>query len=152
MPDWRRLLESMQRKLGARPDAGKAEDGLPEDAIRKGYEPTDVNLRVIGIVAGVIIVLAILIHLALLLLLERLAAQEGERLPVPEASPASRFPPPKLQVSPSEDLARLRAGEEWRLQGYGWVDRSQGIVHIPIERAMDLIVERGLPGRPAHAP
>jgi len=33
------------------------------------------------------------------------------------------------------------------LYSYGWVDEKAGTVHIPIERAMDLIVQRGLPVR-----
>ena len=35
------------------------------------------------------------------------------------------------------------------LQGYHWVDQSAGIVQIPIDQAMDLVVQRGLPARPA---
>ncbi|MCA1555006.1 MAG: hypothetical protein LC737_11585, partial [Chloroflexi bacterium] len=33
---------------------------------------------------------------------------------------------------------------------YGWVDQSAGITHIPIERAMELLLERGLPTRPQN--
>jgi len=39
--------------------------------------------------------------------------------------------------------------QEDQLNSYGWVDEQGGVAHIPIERAMDLIVERGLPVRPA---
>jgi hypothetical protein len=34
------------------------------------------------------------------------------------------------------------------LEGYGWVDREAGVVRVPIERAMELLLERGLPTRP----
>ncbi len=40
--------------------------------------------------------------------------------------------------------------EEKTLYSYGWVDET-GTVRIPIERAMDLIVQRGLPVRPQGA-
>ncbi|MGA9528685.1 MAG: hypothetical protein WBS24_11260 [Terriglobales bacterium] len=40
--------------------------------------------------------------------------------------------------------------QEDQLNSYGWVDQQTGVAHIPIERAMDLIVERGLPVLPAH--
>ena len=30
-----------------------------------------------------------------------------------------------------------------RLGSAGWVDRDAGVVHIPIEQAMDLVVQRG---------
>ena len=41
----------------------------------------------------------------------------------------------------------LFAQQNQELNQYGWVDRSQGIVRIPIARAMDLIADRGLPAR-----
>ena len=50
------------------------------------------------------------------------------------------------QASEHQDLARRRL-----LSEYGWVDRSAGIVHIPVERAMDLVLARagaGAPGAP----
>jgi hypothetical protein len=67
-----------------------------------------------------------------------------------ELQQASRLPPlPRLQVDPVEDLYQVRAQQRGALDSYGWVDRSQGIVHIPIARAMELILERGgLPARP----
>jgi hypothetical protein len=39
--------------------------------------------------------------------------------------------------------------QEDQLNSYGWVNQQAGVAHIPIDRAMDLIVERGLPVRPA---
>jgi hypothetical protein len=58
-------------------------------------------------------------------------------------------PLPRLQVEPVEDLALVRARQSAALDGYGWVDRGNGIVHLPISRAMDLLLERGaLPVRP----
>ena len=41
--------------------------------------------------------------------------------------------------------------EEKTLYSYGWVDEKAGTVRIPIERAMDLLVQRGLPVRPQGA-
>lgn len=63
-----------------------------------------------------------------------------------------RFAAPNLQISPHDDLMTLRAREDTELDTYGWVDRSHGVVRIPIARAMDLIVARGLPTRSANAP
>jgi hypothetical protein len=42
-------------------------------------------------------------------------------------------------------LANLRAAEEADLDSYGWIDRNSGTVHIPIDRAMQLLLQRGLP-------
>jgi hypothetical protein len=54
-----------------------------------------------------------------------------------------RLPPePRLEIDSGANLARLRAEEDARLNGYGWVDKRAGVVRIPIERAMVLMVER----------
>ncbi len=56
-------------------------------------------------------------------------------------------PNPKLQTSPQADLATMQQQDRSVLNSYGWVDRNVGLVRIPISRAMELIVERGLPVR-----
>lgn len=53
-------------------------------------------------------------------------------------------PLPRLQVDPKEDLKLLRERQSRDLDSYGWVDRDRGIVHIPIDRAIDLVLERGM--------
>jgi hypothetical protein len=65
-------------------------------------------------------------------------------LPVP--------PAPQLQVRPRMDLDRLHADERARLDSYGWADKNHTIVRLPIERAMELLAERGLPGWPSSPP
>ena len=50
-----------------------------------------------------------------------------------------------LQVKPEEDLRWMREHNATDLNGYGWVDQPAGVVRLPIDRAMDLIAERGLP-------
>lgn len=58
---------------------------------------------------------------------------------------AAEFPAPRLEVKSGANLAELRAAEDVDLNSYGWVDRNAGTVRIPIDRAMQLILERGLP-------
>lgn len=59
-----------------------------------------------------------------------------------------RVPPePRLQVEPRQDLSDYRAREAALLDGYHWVDKSAGVVRIPIDEAMKRVVERGLPTR-----
>jgi hypothetical protein len=58
-------------------------------------------------------------------------------------------PEPRLQVDPASDLGRLRRYEIEQLQTFGWIDRDRGIVHIPIEQAMQHLADRGLQGWPA---
>jgi hypothetical protein len=62
--------------------------------------------------------------------------------------PALNFPPPRLQPDPVADLNKFRMREEETLNSYGWVDRANGKVHIPIERAIDVVAQVGLPVRP----
>ena len=55
---------------------------------------------------------------------------------------------PKLQVAPADDWNQMLTNEREFLNSYGWIDRSRGIVHIPIRRAMELLAERGVPAAP----
>jgi hypothetical protein len=41
----------------------------------------------------------------------------------------------------------VRAEEQEKLSSYGWVEPNAGVVRIPVERAMELLAERGLPTR-----
>lgn len=71
----------------------------------------------------------------------------------PPASPfenARVLPPqPRLQVHPKLDLEKYLDAENRTLTTYGWVDKQNAVVRIPIDRAMDLVLERGLPARSA---
>jgi hypothetical protein len=44
--------------------------------------------------------------------------------------------PPRLQVEPRGDRLALQREAEARLHSFGYVDRQHGVVHVPIERAM----------------
>ena len=65
--------------------------------------------------------------------------------------PQSTFPNPRLEEDERGQLNGIRLNEEKTLYSYDWVDEKSGTVRIPIERAMDLIVQRGLPVRPQGA-
>jgi hypothetical protein len=59
------------------------------------------------------------------------------------------FPTPRLQTDDgNQDVADLHAREDLLLDNYSWIDQSKGTVRIPIERAMGLIAQRGLPVAP----
>jgi hypothetical protein len=56
------------------------------------------------------------------------------------------FPSPRVQRDDgNQDMADLHAREDILLDNYTWVDESKGTVRIPIEHAMELIAQRGLP-------
>jgi len=62
------------------------------------------------------------------------------------------FPTPRVQTDDgNQDVADLHAREEMLLDHYTWVDQPGGKVRIPIERAMELIAQRGLPVAPTAA-
>jgi hypothetical protein len=56
------------------------------------------------------------------------------------------FPTPRAQTDDgNQDVADLHAREDLLLDNYSWADQEQGKVRIPIERAMELMAQRGLP-------
>jgi len=62
---------------------------------------------------------------------------------------ASRFPTPRLQTDDGyQEITDMHAKEDLLLENYSWVDEGKGTVRIPIERAMELIAQRGLPVAP----
>ena len=69
---------------------------------------------------------------------------------VAESDPEALAPPaPRLQVLPELELAELRAQEEAILDSYAWIEKDRGVVRIPVEEAMRIVAERGLPTFPA---
>ena len=56
---------------------------------------------------------------------------------------------PLLQAVPRTDLELHLAEEDAQLSTYGWVDRPNGVARIPIDRAMQILNDRGLQTRPA---
>src|SRR2546425_5501564 len=62
----------------------------------------------------------------------------------------ARFPQPRLETNERLEINDFRLQEEKTLNSYGWVDEKTGVVRIPIERAMQLVEQRGLPTRPQN--
>jgi hypothetical protein len=84
------------------------------------------------------------------LLAERETATQPPAAYEADADPTLLEPPgPRLQVRPEIELAAFRAQEDAILSSYAWVDKEQGIVRIPVEEAMRLVVERGMPVFPS---
>jgi hypothetical protein len=60
------------------------------------------------------------------------------------------FPTPRVQTDDgNQDVADLHQREDLLLDNYTWIDQSQGKIRIPIERAMQIIAQKGLPVAPA---
>jgi hypothetical protein len=58
-----------------------------------------------------------------------------------------KFPQPRLETDERREINDFREHEEETLNSYGWVDQQAGVMRIPIDRAMQLIAQRGLPTR-----
>jgi hypothetical protein len=56
-------------------------------------------------------------------------------------------PTPSLQTQPFKDIYTLREDEAKQLKSYGWVDKDGGVARIPVDRAMELLLQRGFPVR-----
>ena len=123
--------------IGDRPlphEAHAAHDPLPDP------EPPDVRIGpILATGAGLLMVMVVGIFISLEMIrrwgTERVA---GEPAPRPqgvfrEANPQA----PLLQVGGREAMTEMRQREAEQLGTYGWVDRGQGVVHIPIEQAID---------------
>src|SRR5580704_19658824 len=67
-----------------------------------------------------------------------------------EVSPdqINTFPQPRLEKNERLEINQFRLREEQSLNSYGWVDQKAGVVRIPIDRAMQLIAQRGLATTP----
>ena len=65
------------------------------------------------------------------------------------AAVTKNFPMPRVQTDDgNQDVADLHAREDILLNNYTWIDQSKGTVRIPIERAMEIIAQKGLPVAP----
>ncbi len=124
------------------------------------YERRDLSVRAVFGFFIALAVVGVLIHLFLWGLFKDFGRSQytahpttnpigtsNEQLREIGGDPAVAFPAPQLQPDPTADLNKFRAAEEEELNSYGWVDQKAGKIHIPVERAMDLLVASGLPQR-----
>ena len=120
-----------------------------------GYETRDVHVRRVSAVAVALVAVIIVAMGAMVLAFNLLAAREAERQGRrwTLAGTPPRLPPePRLQQHPVQDKEAFLAEEQQRLDSYGWVDKPAGVVRLPVQRAMELTVQRGLPAaKPASA-
>lgn len=147
------------------------------ESVKMGYERTDANVRDI---AGFLVVLACTIAVVFVLAfgIWKLIYQELARVDGPatkwhqmagvttgnlESDPqieqqqlrqlANKFPTPRLQLDDGNvDVAEMHAREDMLLNYYSWVDQKQQIVRIPIERAMQIVAQKGLPVESQQGP
>jgi hypothetical protein len=119
--------------------------------VDQGYEHSDVPVRPLGIfigtLAGSLIVVTGIVAALFWLFEDEAAENDPPPLPLAQENPVT--PGPLLQVSPREDLDDMRRREREHLDSSAWLDRDGGVARIPIDRAIAISVERGLPNWPA---
>jgi hypothetical protein len=124
-------------------------DAPRQDNPAVSHESSDVDLRRItywgvGLTAAVVLILVMLFWL-FSFFSKRESRLGHDPVGIRQSTPPTTGPP--LQLSPRSEMAEMRAAEDKILQSYGWIDQQKGVVRIPIERAMELTAERGLPAR-----
>lgn len=114
-----------------------------------GHEESDAGINVLGVSGGLLIVLVLISLIVVFVLFNVFASRQAAREQPPSPLQETRATPagPQLQSNPAQELQQLRSQNEERLDSYGWVSEDAGVVHIPIDRAMDIIAEEGLPVR-----
>jgi hypothetical protein len=122
------------------------------------HEQSDINLRAIiwfVVVLAIIVVSVDIAMWGMFKVLDRLEvsndpivsplAQEASRVGVPPPGPAA------LQTTPWADLKVFRAEQYAHLHGYGWIDETAGVARVPIDKAKEMLLKKGLPVRPELA-
>lgn len=132
------------------------EQSVPIDpaSLALHYEQDDVDVRAIVRFGAAILGATVVACLALWFVLRYWTAQP---LPVEVQIPPAKVEAPQvdgpgLDAAPEVHLEELLAQQSALLNSYGWIDRDAGIVHIPIDEAMQLLVEQGVPARDGPAP
>ncbi|MEO5930662.1 MAG: hypothetical protein ABIR47_12070 [Candidatus Kapaibacterium sp.] len=124
--------------------------GVSYDPIAHAHERTDIDARSILMSIAILGGVCIAVALAMWGMFHVLAASAEKRdvAPSPVADRNIIPPEPRLQAEPRLDMQEMRAHTDSVINSYGWVDRRSGVVRIPIDKAIDMVVAKGL-HRPA---
>ena len=109
------------------------------------YERSDWHIGAIGVTLLGIFLFLVIAPVVLILAYPRAVSDVSRRLTV-------EAPPPGLQTNPAQDLANFEAAQNKALNDYYWIDKQNGVVHIPIEQAMKKLARDGIDGFPKAAP
>ena len=111
------------------------------------HETSDVRIRPVALFVGGLFVAVVVVLVVMGGLFRYFATHQPkpEIPPSPLVTTPQTPPEPRLQASPYQDVRELRAQDNQVLASYGWVDRQAGVVRIPIERAIEVLAQRGEP-------
>jgi hypothetical protein len=118
-----------------------------------GHETTDAEIgplvRFAVFLTATVVICAVLTIGLYKYLDRREQAEKAGRYPLAAGTVRPLPPPPRLQTYPFDDIQAFRKEEAKILDHYAWVDQNAGVVRIPIERAIDVLADKGLPYRGA---
>jgi hypothetical protein len=129
--------------------------GRPRDGSTTGHEANTLRVRGLLLFAAALVGVTILVQVILAVVMQGFSSEEKEldSLAVPRfAGDTGGFPAPRIQPDPAEELTKMKTEDLGRLTQYGWIDRTAGIAHIPVNRAIDILAKRGLPATNADGP
>jgi hypothetical protein len=126
-------------------------------AASPGYETRDANVRGVFnflVFLGVSLVVSALVCWGLFRYFSKLQTSSAVASPFVDTRQVPMGI--QLQVNPRQEWLKYREEQEKSLENFGWENRTAGTVHVPIERAMELLVQKGLPvqnpGEPQTGP
>jgi hypothetical protein len=121
---------------------------LSTHQVAEGHEESEVGIRGILTFGTALIVLAIVVQFVLGAFMRYFSRDEKELAklrPARFAEERGQFPSPRLQSNPGLDTRAFVKDEYEDMRSYGWADRKAKVGKIPIERAMEVVLEHGLP-------
>jgi hypothetical protein len=134
---------------GGPPDQHGHEHGSSGDNPQISFERKDVNIvQITGFGIGLLIAFIVTVFAMYALFayfFNREDKVNPQNPPAMMAEKPEMAPLPRLQPEPLQELKKLRDNEEMLLMSYGWVDQAKGTVHIPIDQAIDMVAQKGLP-------
>jgi hypothetical protein len=133
--------------------------GPGETTTKEKLPPSDrsgINTRAVLIFCAALIVIAVVVHIGVWYLFEVFNNNQKEKDPIlsPLTPKQQQLPPePRLEARPnsldvqkqlfdSHNVVTANEDAEQQLKNYGWVDDKNGVVRIPIEDAMKMIVQK----------
>lgn len=127
---------------------------IPSESLRRGFEARPLNIRGVLLFAGTLVAAIVIIFGGLWWMLSTWQAQTlTPRLQIPPANVIIQPAPGAFPVvNGADNLQTVINPALTNLHSYGWVDQKAGVVRIPIDRAMTLLLQRGLPARKAQPP
>ncbi|MFZ3217774.1 MAG: hypothetical protein WA192_17070 [Candidatus Acidiferrales bacterium] len=122
----------------------------PEGGPNDGYERSDADARALLKWAVGLAVVLVLVFASMQWLFDFYGKVQSLGKPASPFENARVLPPkPRLQVEPRAELHAYCLGQAKILNSYGWADQHNGVVRIPLQRAMELTLQDGLPARTA---